>query len=123
MKKILPVLAMLDTIIAVAGCTGTTTGAQESSNGGLRAHYEYLESWGLTQGCYGKVTGYIYNAGSQPEDKAQLDFNLIDASSGTIRDSRSLSIGRLNAGQSRTYAITLDGDCSRNYRVEPVWGR
>ncbi len=116
-------MVALVAVLVAAGCTGTNAGGQDTSQGNLRAHFEYKESWGPTLGCYGKVTGYVYNTGNQPMDNVQLVFNLIDTSTGTIRDSRPLGIGMLDAGQSRTYATILDGDCTRDYRVEVVWSK
>ena len=123
MRKTAVIVILIVATVLIAGCTDTSTGGQDSSQGNLRAHYEYKESWGFMQGCYGKVSGYIYNTGTLPAENAQLNFNLINTRTGTIRDSKSVFIGTMDAGQSRTYEVLLDGECTENYRVEAVFGK
>ena len=106
-----------------AGCTGTRSGGQESAQGTLRAHYDYTEGWWFTQGCYGKVSGYVYNTGNLPVESVQLDFNLVNSRTGTIRDSRPVYIGTLGAGESRSYEAILDGECIEQYHVEAIFGK
>ena len=65
----------------------------DSAQGDLHAHYEYTEGWSIGQGCYEKVNGYVYNAGNVSADAVQLNFNLVNTGTGTIRDSRSIFIG------------------------------
>ncbi len=122
MRKTAVIVLILAGVLLAAGCTGTSTGGQDSSKGNIRAHYEYKENWGVTAGCYSKVTGYIYNAGNLPAENVQLNFNLINTRTGTIRDSRPVFIGTMDAGQSRTYEVILDGECTENYRVDAVFG-
>lgn len=123
MREPVVIALLLAGILFSAGCVDTGTGGQDSSQGNIRAHYKYLESWGVTQGCYGKVTGYVYNAGNLPADNVQLNFNLINTRTGTIRDSRPLFIGTMEAGQSRTYEVILDGECTEDYRVDAVFAK
>ena len=122
MRPVIVALALLAAAIFFTGCTAGSAGGQDAAAGSLRAHFEYHESWGFTYGCYGRVTGYVYNAGSAPADNARLVFNLIDTGTGTIRDSKPVFFGTLDAGQSRTYEVILDGECTHDYRVEAVFG-
>ena len=117
------IVLLLAITVFFAGCTDTVTGGQDSSQGNLRTHYDFKESWGFTQGCYGRVSGYVYNAGNNSADNVQLNFNLINIRTSTIRDSRSVFIGTMDGGQSRTYEATLDGECTENYRIEAVFGK
>lgn len=123
MRETVVIVVLLVGIILAAGCMETSTGGQDNSAGNIRTHYDYKESWGVTAGCYGKVTGYVYNAGNVSADNVQLHFNLINTRTGTIRDSQSVFIGTMSAGQSRTYEVILDGECMEDYRVEPLFGK
>ncbi len=123
-KQVILIFAlMLTGTILLAGCTNTASGGQDVSSGTLKAHFEYKESWSLGQGCYGKVTGYAFNAGDASADSVVLNFNLIDTKTGTIRDSRQVFIGSIDSGQSRTYETVLDGECTEDYRVDAGFGK
>ena len=106
-------------VVFLAGCTTTgPAGGQETARDTIRAHYEYQESWSFGFGCYGKVSGYAYNAGTTPVDDVAVSFKLVDTRTGTIRDSRSVFIGTMGAGQSGTFESVLDGECTQQYRVD-----
>jgi len=121
--RTLIIIAILGAVLLAAGCTGSSSAGSNASQGAIRTHYDYKEGWGFTQGCYGKVTGYVYNAGTVPADNVQLNFNMLNTRSGTIRDSKSIYIGTLQEGQSRTYEAILDGECTEDYRVEAGFGK
>jgi hypothetical protein len=42
----------------------------------------------------------------------------VNTGTGTIRDSRSVFIGTVGKGETRTYETVLDGECTQDYRVE-----
>jgi len=117
MKKIAIVIILVIAVF-LAGCTSTAPAGQDTSRDTIRAHYQYQESWGLALGCYGKVTGYAYNTGNLPVDNVAVNFNLVNVQTGTIRDSRSVFIGSMGAGQSTTFETVLDGECTQDYRVD-----
>ena len=123
MKSTIVLFMILAGVLLVAGCTDTGTAGRDASQGAIRTHYDYREGWGFTLGCYGRVSGYVYNAGNASADNVQLNFNMINTRTGTIRDSKSIFLGTLEAGQSRTYEAILDGECTENYRVEAVFGK
>jgi hypothetical protein len=52
-----------------------------------------------------------------------LNLNLVNTKTKTIRDSRSVFIGTLGAGQSVTFESVLDGECLQDYRVDAVLGK
>ena len=112
----------ITTLVAMAllaGCASTPSGSgADIAGGAVRAHYEHHGEWSFGLGCFEKVTGYAYNAGNTTAPDVRLNFNLIDTRTGTIRDSRSVFIGTLQAGQSQTFASDLDGECLPDYRVE-----
>ena len=118
MKKTAIVLILIITGVLFAGCTSTGTAGQDAVQDTIRAHYDYHESWSFGLGCYGKVSGYAYNAGNTPVDNVVLYFNLVNVPGGTIRDSRSVFIGTMGAGQSSTFETVLDGECTQDYRVD-----
>jgi len=118
MKKTIILFMLIIAVVLLAGCTTTTTAGQETARDAIRAHYEYHDDWSPGLGCYGKVTGYAYNAGNASADAVALNLNLINIKTGTIRDSRSVFIGTMGAGQSVTFETILDGECMQDYRVE-----
>jgi outer membrane lipoprotein SlyB len=118
MKKTAIVLILIIAGVFLAGCTSAGTTGQDTVQDTIRAHYGYDESWSFGLGCYGKVSGYAYNAGNTPVENVVLYFNLVNVQSGTIRDSRSVFIGALGAGQSSTFETVLDGECTQDYRVD-----
>jgi starvation-inducible outer membrane lipoprotein len=118
MKKTFPVLLFLVAGILLAGCTTTPPAGQETARDSIRAHYEYHDDWSPGLGCYGRIAGYAYNAGNSTADNVVLNLNLINTKTSTIRDSRSVFIGTLNAGRSVTFETILDGNCFQDYRVE-----
>ena len=117
MKKYAIIIALIITLVFLSGCLSSPA-VRESAEGGLRAHYEYSESWSPNQGCYERLTGYVYNVGNSSVDSVRLNFNLVNTGTGTIRDSRSVFIGTVGKDETRTYETVLDGECTQDYRVE-----
>ncbi len=110
-------LLLVMALAAGAGCLSATT-VQDSSAGSLHTHYEFHDSWSPEYGCYTDLTGYVYNAGNSSPENLMLDFNLVNTGTCTIRDSRSVFIGSIGSGETRTYETILDGECSQDYRVD-----
>jgi hypothetical protein len=117
MKKTAFIILLIIAGVFLAGCTTTKTAGQETAQDTIRAHYDYSESWSPGLGCYGKVSGYAYNSGNMTADHVAVNFNLVNVGTGTIRDSRSVYIGTMGVGQSGSFEMVLDGDCSQEYRV------
>jgi hypothetical protein len=111
------VLLLVIAFTAGAGCLSAAT-VQDSSSGPLHAHYQYQDSWSPGYGCYSHLTGYVYNAGNVSADNIRLNFNLVNAGTGTIRDSKSIFVSHIGAGETTTYETILDGECSQDYRVD-----
>jgi predicted small secreted protein len=118
MKKTAIVFMLLVAVAFMAGCTAAPSAGQEIAKDTIRAHYEHHGDWSPGLGCFEKVSGYAYNAGNTSVDNVVLDFNLINVQTGTIRDSRSVFIGTMGAGQSRMFETDLDGECTQDYRVD-----
>jgi hypothetical protein len=117
MKMYAILIATVIAFVFLSGCLSSPA-VRESAEEALHAHYEYSESWSPTMGCYERLTGYVYNAGNSSVDSVRLNFNLVNTGTGTIRDSRSIFIGTVGKGETRTYETVLDGECTQDYRVE-----
>jgi len=122
MKKIVAVSVLVIVLVFFSGCLSTPV-VRESAQGALHSHFEYSVGWSPSQGCYERVTGYVYNAGNTSFDAVQLNLNLVTSDTGTIRDSQSIFIGPVGAGETRTYETRLDGECTREYRVDFAFGK
>ena len=105
------------TYVVLSGCLSSPA-VRESSQGGLHSHYEYSVGWSPAQGCYERIEGYVYNAGNTSSDAVDLNLNLVNSGTGTIRDLRSVFIGTAGAGETRTYETLPDGECTQEYRVD-----
>jgi len=117
MKKNVPVSVLVIVFVLFAGCLSSPV-VRESAQGALHSHYEYSVGWSPGQGCYERITGYVYNAGNTSIDAVQLNLNLVNTGTGTIRDSKAIFVGPVGAGETRTYETTLDGECTQEYRVD-----
>ena len=117
MKKIVAVSLLVIVLVFLSGCLSSPV-VRESAQGALHSHYEYSVGWSPGQGCYERVTGYVYNAGNTSFDIVQLNLNLVNTGTGTIRDSQSIFIGPVGPGETRTYETLLDGECTQEYRVD-----
>ncbi len=118
MKTTAIVFMLLVAVVFLAGCSSEKAAAPEIGKDTIRVHYEHHGDWSPGLGCFEKVSGYAYDAGNLSVDGVRLNFNLIDIRTGTIRDSRSVFLGTLEAGQSRTFEADLDGECVGDYRVD-----
>lgn len=104
--------------VFLAGCTSETAAGRDIAQGAIHAHYDHKGDWSPGLGCYEKVSGYAYNAGNISTGSITLNLNLVDIKTGIIRDSKSVFIGTLAAGQSGRFVTDLDGECSSDYRVD-----
>jgi predicted small secreted protein len=120
MKKTAIVMLLIIAAVVLAGCTTTPAVGHDAARETIRAHYEYHEDWSPGYGCYEKVSGYAYNAGNTTVDTVILNLNLVNIPTGTIRDSRSVFAGSMDAGQSVTFEMVLDGECTQDYRVDGI---
>jgi hypothetical protein len=121
MKNTVVVCTVVIALVFFSGCLSSPS-VYDSTQGELHAHYETTEGWSVGQGCYERAKGYVYNTGNMSADSVQLNFNLVNTGTGTIRDSRSISIGSVGEGETRTYETVLDGECTQEYRVDFMFG-
>jgi len=120
MSRILFPLAILSVILLAlaSGCTQATFSSPGEVPGGVNVALSKVDAeWSVGLGCYWTVNGYVYNSGTQPVDDVQAHITLIDRTTGAIQDSKSVAAGRLAAGESRSFSVKLDGECSGEYRV------
>ena len=108
----------------ISGCIGNGTGSQGSYSPKILPQAELhvtipqtASEWSLSQGCYWQPTGTAYNSGNAQADNVMVSVNLVDSSSGSIRDSKTISIGSLAPGASRNFEVTLDGECGHKYSL------
>jgi hypothetical protein len=69
----------------------------------------------------GVMNRYVYNTGNSA-DAVQLNLNLVNTGTGTIRDSGLIFVGPVGKGETRTYETVLDGECTQEYRVDFMFG-
>jgi hypothetical protein len=124
MKLYIRLIILLIGLVISSGCTSNSPPYQSLPRilpqAELHSHIEYLEDFSVGLGCYYRVNGYVYNSGNGPANTAFIDLSLVDKNRGTIRDSKSLNLGYIGQGGSKTFETTLDGECSRNYRVDAL---
>ncbi|HVP25068.1 MAG TPA: hypothetical protein VMS81_03725 [Methanomicrobiales archaeon] len=111
-------------LLLLSGCTGHAP-ASVVPSGGLSASVSKVEDhWNFGLGCYWKPSGTVYSSGDAPARNVVVYIQLIDTSTGDIRDAKPIAIGDLAKGDSRSFEVSLDGECDRAYRVEvrPVAG-
>jgi len=124
MLRILPLVLLVAALLLTAGCTEHAP-ASVVPSGGLSASVSRVEDhWNPGLGCYWRAYGAVFNSGDSTARDVVVYVQLIDTSSGNIRDAETLSLGDLARGDSRSFEVGLDGECDRNYRVEvrPVQG-
>ena len=124
MPRSLPLLVLACALLLAAGCM-TQPPATVIPSGNLSASVSKVEDhWNLGLGCYWRAYGTVYDSGNGPATNALVYVQLVDTSSGNIRDAKTIAVGTLAKGASRSFEVALDGECDRNYRVEvrPVEG-
>jgi len=117
MKKIVACGLVAIAFVFLSGCLGSPS-VHEHAQGALHSHYENSVGWSPSLGCYEGIEGYVYNAGNTSLDAVNLNLNLVNSGTGTIRDSKTVYIGRVGSGETRTYETLLDGECTQEYRVD-----
>jgi hypothetical protein len=74
----------------------------------------------LTRGCIWTTTVQVFNTGQTEVPNVQVYIELVDAESGAVRDTRTVYVGALAPGESRTISADLDGDCINEYNLRAV---
>ncbi len=112
-------IALLLTLSCIfAGCAEQAQSSVVPA-GDLSASVAKVEDhWNTGLGCYWKAFGSVFASGGNAARDVNVYVQLIDIRTGNIRDTRTLELGDLAAGDSRSFEIALDGECDRNYRVE-----
>ena len=119
MPRAIPILILAIALLLVAGCTGHAPASVVVPSGGLSASVSKVEdTWNFGLGCYWIPTGTVFNSGDAEARNVVVYIQLIDTSTGNIRDSRTIALGNLARGDSRAFELSLDGECDRSYRVE-----
>jgi hypothetical protein len=118
MLRPIPLILLAIALVLVAGCAEHAP-ASVVPSGGLSASVSKVEDhWNFGLGCYWKPSGTVFNSGDTEAMNEVAYVQLIDTSTGNIRDSKTIALGNLAKGDSRSFEVSLDGECDRNYRVE-----
>ena len=105
-------------LILAAGCAEHAP-ASVVPAGSLSASISKVEDhWNFGLGCYWKPSGTVYNSGDAEARNVVVYVQLVDTSTGNIRDAKTIAVGSLAKGDSRSFEVSLDGECDRNYRIE-----
>lgn len=117
-NAILPLLLIL--ALGISGCMkpGPTVIPQPE----LHVHYQFEEGPSVPSGCSYLVSGYAENTGNVTANRAMVYLLLVDTKTGRIRDSKTVILGYIRTGVSKTFEATLYGDCGRIYRVDASLG-
>jgi hypothetical protein len=124
MLRSLPVVILVIALLLTCGCAEQGP-ASVVPSGGLSASVSKVEDhWNLGLGCYWRAYGTVYSSADTTARNVVVYVQLIDTSSGNIRDAKTISVGDLAKGESRSFDVSLDGECDHSYRVEvrPVPG-
>jgi len=73
-----------------------------------------------TRGCIWDVNVQVYNPGNTTTGNIQVYLDLVDAASGAVRDTRTIYVGALPPGESKTVIAEFDGDCINEYNLRAV---
>jgi hypothetical protein len=118
MLRALSVIILVIALLLVAGCAEHAP-ASVVPSGGLSASVSKVEDhWNFGLGCYWKPSGTVYNSGDKEASNVVVYVQLIDISTGDVRDSKTIALGNLAKGDSRSFEVSLDGECDRSYRIE-----
>jgi len=118
MTRYLPVVILAIALLLTCGCAEQAPSSVVPS-GGLSASVSKVEDhWNPGLGCYWRVYGTVYNSADATARDAVVSIQLIDTLTGSIRDSKTISVGDLPKGDSRSFEVSLDGECDHSYRVE-----
>jgi hypothetical protein len=124
MSRYVLVMVLLSALILIAGCAEHAP-ASAIPSGGLSASVSKVEDhWNFGLGCYWKPSGTVYNSGDTEAKNVVVYLQLIDTLTGNIRDAKTIAVGNLAKGDSRSFEVALDGECDHTYRIEvrPVEG-
>jgi hypothetical protein len=111
-------IAILILSCAIAGCAEQAPASVVPADGLSASVAKVEDHWNTGLGCYWKAFGSVFTTGGNAARDVSVNVQLIDTRSGNIRDTRTLELGDLSAGDSRSFEIALDGECDHAYRVE-----
>jgi hypothetical protein len=71
----------------------------------------------VSRGCFWTVTVQVYNHGEVEVRNVNVQLELVDATTGAVRDTMEVYAGTLAPGESRMIMAELDGDCINEYTL------
>lgn len=118
MLRPISVVILVAALLLAAGCAEHAPSSVVPS-GDLSASVSKVEDhWNPGLGCYWKPSGTVFNSGDTGARGVVVYIQLIDTSTGSIRDAKTVAVGDLAKGDSRSFEVSLDGECDNTYRVE-----
>ena len=95
MLRSIPLILLAIAFILIAGCAEQVP-ASVIPSGNLSASVSKVENhWNFGLGCYWRAYGTVYNTGDMTARDVIAYIQLIDTSSGNIRDTKTISVGDL----------------------------
>jgi len=118
MLRATPIIILAVALLLTAGCAEHAPSSVVPS-GSLSASVSKVEDhWNFGLGCYWKPSGTVYNSGETEAPNVVVYVQLVDTSTGNIRDAKTIAVGNLARGDSRSFEVSLDGECDKGYRIE-----
>lgn len=105
-------------LLLTAGCAEHAPSSVIPSDGLSASVSKVEDHWNPGLGCYWRAYGTVYNSADTTARDVVVYIQLIDTSSGNIRDAKTISVGDLVKGDARSFEVALDGECGHSYRVE-----
>jgi hypothetical protein len=118
MSRSSPLAILTIALLLAAGCAQQAPVSVVPSNGLSASVSKVEDHWNPGLGCYWRAYGTVFNSGDAPARGVVAYVQLIDTATGNIRDAKTISMGDLVKGDSRSFEVSLDGECDRTYRVE-----
>ncbi len=80
--------------------------------------------YSVARGCYWTAQYQVFNKGTTTTKNVQIQVELVNGQTNAVRDSKSVFVGTIAPGESRTVTVDLDGECFKEYglRAIPVFG-
>ncbi len=112
MKIIILLVFVLLSALLISGCSDLVGQPNVQVQGECRG------DWTLTKGCVYTCSGYAINSGNADAGNVEIEVFLKNLNTGVIRDSNTITVGRVGSGESKRWDITLDGECDQKYDTD-----
>ena len=93
-------ILILALFVLIAGCTGASLSVENVTGN---------DTFGLSQGCYSTISGYVKNSGMGAADSATVTCST--EQEGAVFATNSKDIGAVGAGSEVPFSMDVDTDC------------